>query len=544
MAASPSPYPPPGHTRSATGNERMAGLPPEAVARMHAAARAIRDGAVGQAMQSLEQVLATAPEHPEALRLLGILQRRLQRPTAACDALQRALAQWPDDAQIHGDLAGALLAGGDRTRAVAHWRRACELEPGQAMPWFNLGRNLQQLGSSEAAADALAKACALAPEFLPAKILLGDALVHLGRFDEAIAGYRAALALQPACGDAWRGLANVKTRPLGDDDREAIESQLRRPGIDETDRIALGYALGKVEEDQQRYPQAFAALSAANALLRRRAPWNEQALADFVEAAIAASAALPAPLDPSLGEEIVFIVGLPRSGSTLLEQMLAAHPEVEGASELPELGEILQAESVRRGQRYPSWVAQASAGDWQRLGREYLERTAHWRRQRPRNTDKMPDNWKHVGVLRAMLPGASIIEMRRDPLEAGWSCFKQQFYQLPHFSCDLADIAAYIHHCERAMDLWRQRDPRRVQLQRYEALLADPETELRRLLAACGLAFDARCLQFHLAGRSVRTASAAQVRQPLRTDTARAAAYGGLLDPLREGLDARRVRIG
>ena len=537
-------YPAPGQARSESGNERMAGLPAGAVPQMHAAARAIRDGVVDEAMRQLDAVLATAPEHPEALRLYGLLYRRLQRPSEARGVLQRALAQWPDDAQILSDLAGAQLACGDRDGAVAHWRRACELDAQQPMLWFNLGRNLQQLGATHDALAALEKANALAPDFLPASILLGDALVHLGRFDEGATRYRAALALHPACGDAWRGLANIKTRPLTASDRAAIKTQLRRRDIVDTDRIAMSYALGKIEEDHARYPQAFAALSAANALLRQRAPWSAQALSDFVDAALASTTALPPPLDPQLGQEVIFIVGLPRSGSTLLEQMLAAHPQVEGASELPDLGEILQAESLRRGQRYPTWVAQASAEDWQRLGREYLARTAAWRQRRPRFTDKMPDNWKHVGVLRAMLPGATVVDMRRDALEAGWSCFKQQFYQLPHFSCDLNDIAAYIHHCERAMELWRQRDPQRIHLQRYETLLADPETELRRLLAACNLPFDARCLEFHRAERSVRTASAAQVRQPLRADTARAVFYGALLDPLREALSALQIISG
>jgi Flp pilus assembly protein TadD len=521
----------------AAADPRMAGLPAAEIARMHAAARAIRDGAVADAGRLLAAVLDAVPEHPEALRLLGLLHGRCRRPADARAVLSRALAQRPDDALLLSDLGTAQMACGDADAAFASWRRACELAPEQPMPWFNLGRNLQLQGESEAAADALQQACRLAPELLPATILLGDALAHLGRFDEAATRYRDALRLHPACGDAWRGLSNIKTRPLSDADGEQLAALLARDDLREDDRTAIGYALGKYEEDRGRYPQAFAALATANALLRRRAPWSAQAFDAYVETALDATRDLPRPLDPTLGHEAIFIVGMPRSGSTLFEQILAAHPQVEGASELPDLGELVQQESLRRRQPYPQWIAQASAADWHRLGLEYLRRTARGRQRRPRFTDKMPDNWKHAGILRAMLPGATVLEARRDPLETGWSCFRQQFYQLPHFSCDLGDIAACLRGCERAMDAWRARDPRRIHLLRYEALLADPEARIRDLLAACDLPFDPVCLEFHRATRSVRTASAAQVREPLRRDTARAARYGELLEPLRRGLD-------
>ena len=515
---------------------RMAGLSADAVARLQAAARAIRDNALADAQRLLDTVLAHAPSHAEALRVQAILHGRRGDPGAACALLDRAVATHPDDALLHSDLGNMRMAMGDRDEAFASWRRACELAPTQPLPWFNLGRNLQLQGDSDEAVAALAAAVERAPDLLPALILLGDALVHLGRFDEAAARYRAALRLHPSCGDAWRGLSNIKTRPLSDADGEALRLQLRRADLREEDRIALSYALGKYEEDHDRHAEAFAALAQANALLRRRAPWNRSAFEQFVATALQMTERLPAPRDPTLGHEAIFIVGLPRSGSTLFEQILAAHPHVEGASELPDLGDVIQAESRRRGTPFPQWIPDATADDWHRLGTDYLARTARWRHARPRFTDKMPENWKLAGVLRAMLPGATVLDVRRDPLETGWSCFRQQFYQLPHFSCDLGDIGAYLRGCERAMDAWRARDPARIHLHRYEDLLAAPEARIRALLDACGLPFDARCLAFHAATRSVRTASAAQVREPLRGDTARAARYGALLDPLRSAL--------
>ncbi|MGN6514087.1 MAG: sulfotransferase [Lysobacteraceae bacterium] len=514
----------------------MAGLSDAAVARLQAAARAIRDGQLADARRLLDGVLAEAPTHAEALRVAANLHGRRGDPARAIATLEQAIARHPGDALLHNDLGNLRMARGDHDGAFASWRSACALAPDQAMPWFNLGRNLQLQGESEEAAGALATAQRLAPGFPPAAILRGDALAHLGRFDEAAACYRDALRAHPGCGDAWRGLSNIKTRPLSESDGAAMRAQLARPDLGEDDRIAIAYALGKHEEDHGRHAEAFAALAQANALLRRRAPWSRAAFEAFVDAALAATATLPAPLDPALGQEAIFIVGLPRSGSTLFEQILAAHPVVEGASELPDLGEVIQAESQRRRTPFPQWIAEATAADWHRLGMDYLRRTARWRARRPRFTDKLPENWKLAGVLRAMLPGATIIDARRDPLETGWSCFRQQFYQLPHFSCDLADIGAYLRGCERAMDAWRARDPARIRLHRYEDLLAAPEARIRALLADCGLPFDPACLEFHAATRSVRTASAAQVRQPLRADTARAARYGGLLDPLRRAL--------
>lgn len=514
----------------------LRGLPPAAVQHLQAAARAIRAGAEAAARQALDAALGIAPEHPEVLRLYGLLHMRAQRHDEALATLQRVIAQWPDYALAHSDLGNVQQTRGAADAAFASWRQACILAPAAPMPWFNLGRNLQQYGDTMAAIDALSRAHELAPDFLPALILLGDALVHAGRFDEASDRYRAALMLHPACGDAWRGLTNIKTRPLSGADREQLAAHLGRADLVSGDRIAMGFALGKLCEDHGLYQAAFAALQAANSRQRQLAPWSASAFHTHAQAIFAATAELPAALDQTLGHEVIFIVGLPRSGSTLFEQILASHPEVEGASELPDLEQTLNEESSRRRQPLLQWIGAATTGDWQRLGLRYLELTRRWRQHKPRHTDKLPSNWLLSEIFGVMLPGACIIDAHRNPLEAGWSCYKQQFYRLPHFACSLTDIAAYIHDYEQLMAIWQTRSPQRIRIQRYEALLADPEAETRALLAFCKLPFDRACLDYQHATRHVRSASAAQVRQPLRRDTARADHYGTLLDPLRLGL--------
>jgi tetratricopeptide (TPR) repeat protein len=517
---------------------RMEGLDAEHVERLHAAARAIRDGAAARAEALLQEVIAGTAGHPEALRLLGILRNRARRPVEARDLFLRALSRRPDDAVLLSDLGSAQMNAGDADAAFASWERACALAADEPAPWYNLGRNLQLRGRGAEAVPALRRTLALAPGIVPAAVLLGDALLHLGEFADAAGAYRQALQADPACGDAWRGLCAIRDPAAGEADAARMEAQLARMDLRDADRIAMEHALGCLHERAGDHARAFARLADANARQRRLAPWSARALADYIDAALSATASLPAPNEPRLGHEAIFIVGLPRSGSTLFEQVLAAHPQVEGASELPDLGEVVQQESLRRSRPYPHGVAEATPGDWERLGRDYLHRTARWRERRPRFTDKLPENWKHAGILRAMLPGATVIEVRRDPLETAWSCFRQQFLALPHFGCDFGDIAAQLRGCERAMDAWRARDPAHIHLFGYEALVADPGSSIRALLAACGLDFDPACLAPHAVRRGVRTASAAQVREPLRPAAPVAPRYGALLDPLRRALAA------
>ncbi|HEY6986276.1 MAG TPA: sulfotransferase [Rhodanobacteraceae bacterium] len=412
--------------------------------------------------------------------------------------------------------------------------------PASVSGWSDRARAQLAAGDAQGALASISQALALAPGDLRANLLRADALFFLGDIDGAANAYRTIIAASPAVGPAWLGLVSMKTLRLAPAEAEALEKLHRtQAGAAEIDRIAIAFALGKVLEDAGRYEDAFAAFAEANAAMRRRTPWDARgflARIDHMLGVFAQAPSFAAPLD--LGSEVIFIVSLPRAGSTLTEQILAAHPDVEGASELSDLGAVIQEESQRRRIGFPDWIATANAEDFARLGRRYLERTARWRASRPRFTDKMPNNWLYLGAALAMLPGARVIDCRRDPLETGWSCFKQLFPRGAVFSYDLADIGHYGSAYARTMARWSELFPDRIHRQIYEALLADPERSIRDLLDFCGLPFDAACLDFHHASRTVRTASAAQVREPLRRDTARADRYGALLDPLRDAMQA------
>jgi tetratricopeptide (TPR) repeat protein len=483
--------------------------------------------------------LALAPDHPEVLRLAAVAAVLDGRPAQAVAALRHALASRPDDALLHNNLGSALAAAGDTDGAIEAFRRASSLAPALAASWYNLGKTLKARGDSDEAHEALARALALAPEHVAARIVQGDNLKALGRIDEAAAAYRAAIDRDALAAHAWWGLANLKTVRFDAADVDALERAFAVHGG--YDRPALGFALAKALEDQDRYADAFAVLEAANRLRRAQQPWDRAHFGREVEA-IAAAFASPPPTEGSdFGSEAIFIVSLPRSGSTLVEQIIAAHPDVEGAGELPDLSLVIDEESRRRGRPFPAWAGEADAADWRRLGARYLERTERWRRRRPRFTDKSLLNVPYVGAAAAMLPGARFVHCRRDPVETALSCYRQWFAQGQAWSYAIDDIAAFWRGHERLMALWQARLPRALHTLVHEALLAEPEASVRGLLGFCGLAFDPACLAFHQSDRSVRTASAAQVRQPLRRDTGRAARYGALLDPLRRALAASRA---
>jgi len=516
--------------------ERLAGLPADALQQVGVAMRALQQQRGADAERALRAALAQAPEHAEALRLLAIALRLQGRNAEALDSARRAAAQRPDDALVQNGLATALDACGDGAAALAAFRRACELAPQAGELWANLGKTLGDRGEFEQALPALERALSLT-EHRTTRLRLAYALRVLGRTDDALRQYRQLLARDAADGAAWLGLASLKTRAFDAADVAAMRTTLANARLGNDDRISTSFALAKAEEDLGDYPSAFATLRAANALTRRIRPWDAREFSAHVDALLAAFARPVQAAPNGQGGEVIFIVSMPRAGSSLIEQILASHPLIEGAGELDDLTAVITTESQRRGVPFPHWVADADALDWQRLGAEYLARTARWRRPGMRFTDKLPGNWSRAGAAFAMLPGARVIDCRRDAVESCLSCFRQLFSEgAQPFSYDLDDIAAYWRDYDRTCRHLQAQYPQRMRVQSYEALLADPPQQIAELLAFCGVPFDAACLRHTETQRSVRTASASQVREPLMRDTARAAKYGALLDPLRAAL--------
>lgn len=500
------------------------------------ASQAIAAKRLSTAESNLRQAIQLAPEAADAQRLMGIVQMMRGDPGKAVGYLRRSAELNPADFNVHMNLGSALFESKDASAGLASMRRACELAPGAAATWYNLGRALQIARQPEEARSMLERAMVLDPAHVMTRMTLANVQNSLGNINAADALYRGIVNEHPDHAKAWFELCNLKTTRLSDAELQQLKTLAVHAGKSNDDRVWFGYALAKALEDKGELTDSLAALHAANAILCRLCPWDIEAERKRIDYIIDAfSHPFPPPLTPDLGHEVIFISCLPRSGSTLAEHILASHSMVEGANEISELQVVLAAESDRRQQIMTQWAPQATAEDWHRLGLEYLARTAEWRKSKPYFTDKSLGNWSLIGPALAMLPGARVINTIRDPLETCFACYRQLFSSGAAFSNDFESMAAYYAGYQRLSRFWKDRFTSRWYDHVYEAMLADPEGKIRELLAACGLPFEQACLEFHKTSRAVRsTASAAQVRQPLQSNTSRSARYGALLDPLRK----------
>jgi len=393
---------------------------------------------------------------------------------------------------------------------------------------------LGRLGDFENAIQLYEQVIERAPNQSGVWMSYGHVLKTVGRQAEGIAAYRKALELKPTAGEAWWSLANLKTVQFTEDDIAAMQQSSQCPGLKDDDRFHIDFALGKALHDAGRSDDAFAHYAAANALRRKYHPFRSRDVTQLVDRSIELfTAELLARPGGCHAPDPIFVVGMPRAGSTLIEQILSSHSQVEGTSELPDLPAV-----ARQGRRYPEEVSELDTEGRRLAGEDYLKRASVQRRtERPYFIDKLPNNWMFVPFIQMILPNAKIIDARRHPLGCCMSNYRQHFARGQDYTYDLDDLGQYYSDYVRLMAHVDTLMPGRVHRVIYERMVDDTESEVRSLLDYCGLAFEPQCLEFHRTERAVRTASSEQVRQPIyRGAMEEWQRYDAHLGPLRKAL--------
>ncbi len=489
---------------------------------------AYRTGQLGLAAE----YVAKAINHNNSVALyhrnFGEMCRRLKQLDEAIAAGRRAVALAPTDAEAHYNLALALSDDDGWQEAATCYRNALELRPDYGLAWNNLGAALEQLADLAGAEEAYARAVALSPRHAEAQNNLGAIYAKQGKLGAAVDGFNAAIQSRPSFVEAHCNLSNLKRYCEGDAHvlvLEALGETMQNAPAN--DRIHLLFALGKARDDLRRYPEAFAAYALGNTLKYEQRSYDENAANATLSAFIHHFDQHHFQSRPlSIGGEPnripIFIVGMPRSGTSLLEQILASHPEVFGAGELSVFDDLMsEAGGTRQGAQLPGRLLSLSDEDLQRLGKAYLERVWPLAPHQRYIVDKMPANYFWVGLIRRLLPQAKIIHALRDPMDIGLSCFTRLFDDPQmSFTYDQSVLGRYYRRYATLMQHWGSVLPQdAIHSVRYEEVIAQPEIQIRRLLDFIGLPWDAAVMNFHKNQRPVKTASLAQVRKPLYADS-------------------------
>ncbi len=439
----------------------------------------------------LRRALDLAPSFAAARGNLATVLYKQKRFVDAAIVLDEVLAQDPLNPANRNLKAAALSHTGDYDEALTIYRELLESFPDHAKLWMSHAHILKTVGRQE----------------------------------ESINAYRRALAIEPHLGEVWWSLANLKTVRFDDDDVAAMSRALESEGLGTEDRFHLHFALGKALEERQEYATSFAHYSTGNRLRSEELGYDPDETTALVDATVERfDSALVDAVDgkgyPS--RDPIFILGLPRAGSTLIEQILASHSLIEGTMELPDIPAMAMREADAAGARWRHWPDALAAMDGVQLaglGEEFIERTRVQRKtDKPFYIDKLPNNWAYAGFIAAILPRARIIDARRDPFDCCFSNFKQHFARGQGFTYDLSHIGRYYADYVRAMDHYDRVMPGRIHRVVHEELLDEPEAQVRRLLEYLDLPFEQGCLDFHLNTRAVRTASSEQVRRPINRD--------------------------
>jgi tetratricopeptide (TPR) repeat protein len=500
-------------------------------------AQALLDGRLADAERLLRAHLAARPSDVAGLHMLAQTVARLGRYRDAEILLARCLELDPAFDGARFAYANALFHQQKGAEAIPHVERLLAADPVDPA-YRNLLAACLGLVGEDARVIGLYEGL-LADFAKQPKIWLnyGHALRTVGRRDDAVAAYKRCILLAPDLGDAYWSLANLKVASFTDAEVAAIAGALSREGLTAENRLHMHYALGKALEDRKDHAGAFGSYAKGAALRRAGSSYDARETTALVERSKALFTREFFETRSGFGaasEAPIFILGLPRSGSTLVEQILASHSQVEGTMELPDVGLIANGFAGR----YPEGLAELDAAGAAALGDGFIRTTqVHRKLGRPFFIDKMPNNFQHIGLIQLMLPNAKIIDARRHPLGTCFSAFKQHFAQGQAFSYDLTDLGLYYRDYFELMAHFDQVLPGRIQRVIYEDLVENTEQEIRRLLDHCGLAFEPACLTFYENDRAVRTVSSEQVRRPIfREGLEQWRAYEPWLGPLKAAL--------
>lgn len=470
---------------------RLARHPTDVIALCWLADVAMRERRISEAEALLERCLELAPSYRAARHNYAVTLLRQNRPAQAMQEVDRLLLEAPRNAELRTLRAAILMSIHEYEQAIGIYRDLLQEQPLRSGLWSSLGHALRMIGEQES----------------------------------CIAAYRTACKQEPWRGEAYWNLANLKTVRITDAELETMYKQLENPALGEPDRIHFHFAIGKATEDRGMFAESFRHYAEGNRLHRRSIRYEPADFSDYVrrsKALFSSEFFAQRANQGAIYRDPIFIVGLPRTGSTLVEQILASHSAVEGTAELSCIATLVRSIEARNsngGIAYPEALANLTPQDCRQLADAYYEQARVYRkRDTPLFTDKMPNNFAHIGLIHLIMPNARIIDVRRHPLACGLSLFKHLFTQGQPFSYSLEDIGQYYRDYIDLMSHFDAVLPGRVHRVIYERLISDTETEVRRLLDYCGLPFERACLKFHENKRAVSTASSEQVRTPVFRD--------------------------
>ncbi|MEJ8568033.1 tetratricopeptide repeat-containing sulfotransferase family protein [Elongatibacter sediminis] len=498
--------------------ERLSKLPKELVS----VSSLLHEGKLYKAETLCRAFLRQNPHHVEAMRLLAVLGMKLFIYDDAEFLLESCVEFEPENWQARYDYVSVLHKRQKFEKALEQATILRDAHPGNHAFDLAYANECVAVGQFDTALERYERITRERPNFEYPHLSRGHALKTIGRLDEAIESYRAAYRARPGFGDAYWSLANLKTYRFTDDELADMNRHVAEPATTDVDRFHLCFALGAAHESREDYAESFRWYEQGNRLKKAHVRYEPERLEEAMRRQIESCTTDLFERKSGLGgahDDPIFIVGLPRAGSTLLEQILASHSQVDGTMELPNIIALAHRLNGRRfvteKPRYPAILDELDGNKLRAMADAFIRDTQIHRQGAPRFIDKMPNNFMHIGLIHLMLPNARIIDARRHPMACCFSGFKQLFADGQEFTYGLEEVGRYYRGYVELMEHWDHVLPGRVLRVHYEHVVADLETQVRRILDFLGLPFEEACLNYHATDRSIRTPSSEQVRQPI-----------------------------